>query len=166
MAKFGFKVTVYSQGVTDGDLSLVGTLSVLSSVYGYKMSPQGLHRYLPPVPLKIRFFFHLQTWSMSLRCACVKQNKNKTKNKTKTKQNKTKQTYQPRTSTVDRLCSSMYLCILGRVLYDRCNTKSMVRRLTVRTVHVWKVNMCVCGSTVVGEIYTKICGFIIVGEYK
>ena len=47
----------------------------------------------------------------------------------------------------------MYLCTRGRVLYGRCNTKSMVRRLTVRTVHVWIVNICVCGSMVVGEIF-------------
>ena len=44
----------------------------------------------------------------------------------------------------------MYLCIWGRILYHRCNTKTTVRRLTVRTVHVW----IVCGSTVVGEILT------------
>ena len=31
--------------------------------------------------------------------------------------------------------------------------KSTVRRLTVRTVHIWMVNIFVCGSTVVGEIF-------------
>ena len=47
-----------------------------------------------------------------------------------------------------------------------CYTKSTVRRLTVRTVHVWMVNICGCGSSVVSEIFTKICGSTIVSEYK
>ena len=29
----------------------------------------------------------------------------------------------------------------------------MVRRLTLRTVHVWIVNIYVCGSMVIGEIF-------------
>ena len=49
----------------------------------------------------------------------------------------------------------MYLCIWGRVLYGRCNIRSTVRRLTVRTVGI--VKFCVCGSTVVGEIH-KVVG--------
>ena len=47
----------------------------------------------------------------------------------------------------------MYLCIWSRVLSGRFNTKSTVRRLTVRTVHVWIVNICVSWSTVVSEIF-------------
>ena len=61
--------------------------------------------------------------------------------------------WRPRSYDIDRGCYLTYLCIWGRVLYSRWNTKSTVRRLTVRTVHVWMVNICVCGSTVVGEIF-------------
>ena len=44
----------------------------------------------------------------------------------------------------------MYFCIYGRVTDCRCNTRSTIRQLTVRTVHVW-----VYGSTIVGETHAK-----------
>ena len=39
------------------------------------------------------------------------------------------------------------------------------RWLNVRSVHVWMVNVCVCGSTVVDEMFTKMCRSSIVGAH-
>ena len=73
---------------------------------------------------------HLQTWTLSPRLC--------------SKKSYTAKRGRPWLEDNGRGRFSMYFCIYwGRITYRRCNTRSTIKQLTVRTVHVW-IAECLC----------------------